>query len=53
MEGDVRMDDFLYGASYYDEYMPYDRIDTDVTMLKAARLNVVRIAESTWSTLEP
>ena len=47
------MDELLYGASYYDEYMPYDRIDTDVTMLKAAHLNVVRIAESTWSTLEP
>ena len=47
------MDELLYGASYYDEYMPYDRIDTDVKMLQAARLNVVRIAESTWSTLEP
>ena len=47
------MDEVLHGASYYDEYMPYDRIDTDVTMLKVAHLNVVRIAESTWSTLEP
>ncbi len=47
------MDELLYGASYYDEYMPYDRIDTDVQMMKAAHLNVVRVAESTWSTLEP
>jgi beta-galactosidase len=47
------MDQLLYGVSYYDEYMPYDRIDTDVQMLKTAHLNVVRIAESTWSTLEP
>ncbi|MDQ0373378.1 beta-galactosidase [Cellulomonas humilata] len=47
------MDEILYGAAYYDEYMPTDRIDTDVAMLQAANLNVVRIAESTWSTLEP
>jgi beta-galactosidase len=47
------MDKFLYGAAYYDEYMPHDRIGADVAMMKAAGLNVVRIAESTWSTLEP
>ncbi len=43
----------LYGAAYYDEYMPYDRLDKDIEMMKAASINVVRIAESTWSTLEP
>lgn len=43
----------LYGVAYYDEYMPYDRLDQDVQLLKAAGINVVRIAESTWSTLEP
>ena len=43
------MDEILYGAAYYDEYMPTDRVDTDVAMLQAAKLNVVRIAESTWS----
>jgi beta-galactosidase len=43
----------LYGVAYYDEYMPYDRLDQDVAMMKAAGINVVRIAESTWSTLEP
>ena len=47
------MDEILYGAAYYDEYMPHDRIATDVAMMTAAGLNVVRIAESTWSTLEP
>src|SRR3954470_11185174 len=47
------VDEILYGAAYYDEYMPHDRIDTDVAMMTAAGLNVVRIAESTWSTLEP
>lgn len=42
----------LYGAAYYDEYMPYDRLVKDVQMMKDAGINVVRIAESTWSTLE-
>ena len=47
------MDKLLYGAAYYDEYMPYERLEKDVEMLKRAGMNVVRIAESTWSTLEP
>ena len=47
------MDTLLYGSAYYDEYMPVDRITTDVAMMKAAHHTVVRIAESTWSTLEP
>jgi len=47
------MEQLLYGVAYYDEYMPYDRLDDDIRMMKAAGINVVRIAESTWSTLEP
>ncbi|WP_040949399.1 beta-galactosidase [Gorillibacterium massiliense] len=43
----------LYGVAYYDEYMPYERLSTDIDMMKAAGINVVRIAESTWSTHEP
>lgn len=43
----------LYGVAYYDEYMPYDRLDKDIQMMKNAGINVVRIAESTWSTVEP
>lgn len=53
MRGETGMKELLYGAAYYDEYMPYDRLDKDIEMLKAANMNVVRIAESTWSTLEP
>ncbi len=45
--------DFLFGAAYYDEYMPYDRIETDFKLMKDAGMNVIRIAESTWSTWEP
>ncbi len=43
----------MFGAAYYEEYLPYDRLDQDVAMMKAAHINVVRIAESTWSTEEP
>lgn len=48
-----KMDRLLYGVAYYDEYMPYDRLDEDVRMMQEAGITVVRIAESTWSTLEP
>lgn len=47
------MDKLLYGAAYYEEYLPYNRLEKDVEMMKAAGINVVRIAESTWSTCEP
>ena len=48
----------LFGAAYYPEYMPSDydteeRIRTDLSMMKNAGMNVIRIAESTWSVLEP
>lgn len=47
------MNKLLYGVAYYDEYMPYDRLHEDIKMMKKAGINVVRIAESTWSTVEP
>jgi len=48
-----KADHLLYGVAYYDEYMPYERLDKDVKMMRDAGINVVRIAESTWSTVEP
>jgi len=38
----------LYGAAYYNEYMPGDqdvRLTKDIELMKAAGLNVVRIGE--------
>ncbi|MES2240639.1 MAG: beta-galactosidase [Bacteroidota bacterium] len=49
----VPKNELLYGVAYYDEYMPYDRLDKDIKMMTDAGINVVRIAESTWSTEEP
>jgi len=43
----------LYGVAYYDEYTPVDRIEEDARLMKDAHISVVRIAESTWGTLEP
>ncbi len=43
----------LYGAAYYHEYMPYERLDKDVQMMKDADITVVRVGESTWSLFEP
>ena len=33
--------------------MPYERLDKDLAMNEKAGINVIRIAESTWSTEEP
>lgn len=49
----MKTEKILFGVAYYDEYMPYDRIDKDMKMMKEAGINVIRIAESTWSTWEP
>jgi beta-galactosidase len=51
--GATQTNRILFGCAYYDEYMPYDRLDQDIAMMKAANINVLRIAESTWSTEEP
>ena len=42
-----------FGVAYYTEYMPYERLDKDIAMMKKANINVVRIGESTWATMEP
>ncbi|WP_342758418.1 beta-galactosidase [Kineothrix sedimenti] len=47
------MDRFLFGAAYYDEYMPVERLEEDMRLMREAGINVIRIAESTWATQEP
>lgn len=43
----------LMGADWYPEQWPETRWDTDLSMMEAAHLNVVRIAEFAWSRMEP
>lgn len=50
---DLERNDIIFGAAYYPEYMPYERLQEDIAMMQEAGMNTVRIAESTWSTLEP
>jgi beta-galactosidase len=51
--GAPEMKTVLYGAAYYHEYMPYDRLDKDVELMRKAGLSVVRLGESTWTSWEP
>ena len=48
-----KMETVLYGAAYYTEYMPYDRLDQDVQLMQQAGINVVRMGESSWGLWEP
>lgn len=43
----------LYGAAYYSEYTPTDRLDEDIRLMREAGVTVVRVGESTWSLFEP
>ncbi len=42
-----------YGASYYWEYMPRERLEDDVKLMEAAGFTFARVGESTWGVLEP
>ena len=50
--GQVKFDTLLYGAAYYPENMPYERVDEDIVLMKKAGVNVVRMGESSWSLFE-
>jgi beta-galactosidase len=52
--GDVpKFDTVLYGASYYWEYMPVERLERDFELMEKAGLTFIRVGESTWGVLEP
>jgi beta-galactosidase len=50
---DPRFGTLLYGASYYWEYMPVERLEKDVELMRKAGINFARVGESTWGVLEP
>jgi beta-galactosidase len=49
----AKFPNILYGAAYYHEYMPYERLEKDIQLMKDAGISVVRVGESTWSLFEP
>ena len=43
----------LLGSAWYPEQWPELRWDADLTLMEQAHMNVVRVGEFAWSTLEP
>ncbi|HEY0616244.1 MAG TPA: beta-galactosidase, partial [Kribbella sp.] len=43
----------LFGAAYYHEYQPHDRLETDLDLMVDAHFSVIRVGESVWSSWEP
>ena len=43
----------LMGTDWYPEQWPESRWETEVQMMEAAHLNVVRLSEFAWSAMEP
>src|SRR5437016_6545824 len=48
-----KMETVLYGVAYYPEYMPHDRLDQDIELMRKSGITVVRVVVSTWSSWEP
>jgi beta-galactosidase len=42
-----------FGAAYYPEYLPFDRLGRDIALMRTAGFTYVRLGESTWSSWEP
>ena len=53
LNAQYKFDKILYGAAYYHEYAPEERLDKDIQMMKDANLSVVRVGESSWGLFEP
>ena len=49
----LRNQPLLLGTAWYPEQWPESRWDTDLSLMEAAHMHVVRIAEFAWSTMEP
>ena len=43
----------LFGAAYYSEHQPVERLKTDLDLMADAHFTVIRVGESVWSTWEP
>lgn len=38
---DLERNNILFGAAYYPEYMPYERLQEDIAMMQEAGMNTV------------
>ena len=48
-----RIKKLYHGVAYYPELWPVDNIDQDIKEMKKLGINVVRMAEFAWATMEP
>ncbi len=46
-------DRILFGAAYYPEYEPVQRVAEDMRLMREAGFSLIRVGESVWSTWEP
>ncbi len=46
-------DRILFGAAYYPEYQPVERMAEDFHLMRDAGFNLIRVGESVWTTWEP
>jgi beta-galactosidase len=49
----IPTDRILFGAAYYHEYQPTERLAADMDLMQEANFTVIRVGESVWSTWEP
>jgi beta-galactosidase GanA len=49
----IPADKIYYGASYYPETWPRETVSDDIRRMKELSMNVVRMAEFSWSKMEP
>ncbi|MEL7119117.1 MAG: beta-galactosidase, partial [Bacteroidota bacterium] len=42
-----------YGVAYYPEAWDFETLDDDITLMKEANINVVRMSEFSWNLMEP
>ncbi len=49
----VGQEKIYFGAAYYPEVWPADEIDRDIARMNELHMNVVRMAEFSWSMMEP
>ncbi len=49
----IGQEKIYFGAAYYPEVWPADEVDRDIARMKELHTNVVRMAEFSWSLMEP
>ncbi len=49
----LRKEPLLLGSAWYPEQWPESRWDADLSLMQAAHMDVVRVGEFAWSTMEP